>query len=355
MMQFDNRRSGFTLIELLVVVAVIAVLIGILLPALGGARRSAWNGVCQNHMRSIAQACTTYTSDSQYYPPSYVYGSKETGSTWNMGRQGDSNPVPANGYVHFSYSLFDGDDTADEAFQCPAVEDGGAPATNPGPNVADWESWQQNDLGGGPGATSPRDRQARRMAYTGNAAIFPRNKFPLVDLNGVEINEQRRKNRLVVAARVINPANTILAAEFFASESWLSIAASGDSSISKSHRPITPFLGGSAGYDVFSEPVRDRVSFFYPNESKIKKIKDLNDPRGLIDGSAETAMNAIGRHHPGGDSEYGGSANYVFADGHVSNIKSIIDTIRGRNWGEEFYSLNKGNNKISKEPFGGTP
>jgi len=64
---FNPKWKGFTLIELLVVVAIIAVLVAILLPALGQARESARTVVCGNNLRQVNGALAFWSSDHADY------------------------------------------------------------------------------------------------------------------------------------------------------------------------------------------------------------------------------------------------------------------------------------------------
>ncbi len=331
-----THRAGFTLIELLVVIAITAILLGILLPSLAGARKEARAIKCGSHISQVAKGVAAYTVTFEYIPPSYVYPRSADSWDWNLNDQRTVATQPANGYLHWSYFLTEGTGAVpQDAFTCPDMLEGGAPRTNPGADPDDWAPGQRNGNGQGIGAGTPEDKQVKRLAFAGNGAIFPRNKMFMPGYS--------RKNQLVRVGQVPFESTTILGTEFADINEYGSLKDTNDRIVS--HRPVLPFIGGSTGGDmdqIYNEPASSGVTrFFYPRVERIMPTKDRGSYL-IVD--ANSSLNAVGRHHRGTGGEYGGSANYVFMDGHVERLQ-ILETLDRRLWGDRFYALS-GFNKV---------
>ncbi|MEM9418606.1 MAG: DUF1559 domain-containing protein [Planctomycetota bacterium] len=116
--QYPITRRAFTLIELLVVISIIALLIGILLPALGAARSSARDMQCLSNLRQIGIGLYGYAQDyKDVLPISYFDGSGTAAdqTDWVVQIASYMNNDAVSNYGE------GGQDLPSPAFQCPSA------------------------------------------------------------------------------------------------------------------------------------------------------------------------------------------------------------------------------------------
>jgi prepilin-type N-terminal cleavage/methylation domain-containing protein/prepilin-type processing-associated H-X9-DG protein len=346
-----HRRHGFTLVELLVVIGIIALLISILLPALGKAREAANAIKCSSNLRAIGQGVAIYISD---------YHGAIPASNWYYGLQiigGTQLPAkPTEGYVHWSAMIFAGgrhlsnvpdlnsvdpvylSNAGWSIFQCPSLPNGGLPPAN---------TYAGNNAGLANETAGVVDLQAPVLAYMLNEQLTPRSRL-VAGFSGAVT-----PYHWVHAGSVRDSGSTILATEMWGNQAIMSTnSQNGGGTVSNTRRPVSGISASASGLTGGADKaytITNPYNFVWATPANLTPDPSTAFASLGTAPAVDCSLDFVGRNHGArklgtvaGDTRNGWDlrkSNFLYLDGHVEP-HHVVDTIYPRNqWGAQFYSL----------------